>query len=809
VIYRTCVAVILGIVTACAGASAQDHPFTVKDDIAMVRFSEPFPQSGVVGSEIAPQSPDGRYFAVITSRGLLASDQIQSQVEIFRREKVRAFMQPTRSSQPFTPRVVATIVGPVRYDGVYPYAKLIEDLRWSADGTSIYFKGESSSGAYQIYEAKIDGSGFRALTPAKWSVDRYDVERDTIAYTASLPDNGPIDRGIPINRDAWMVTGVSVDDILFPGQDSTSGPETFSVWVMKKSHEEWKSTRMSTISFRDNWRKLSFLLPFKLSPRGDKLISLIPVTKVPARWQSYDPAAGYETWRLRVNDPELIKDNNINKPQEYSLIDLVKGKSISLVNAPNAMSLAYVEKNGVAWAPDERRVLVTNTFLPLDQGPLSARSQRTAPCAVASVDIPSLHTNCLLNDQGRIGTGGMRQRNSQGVLDVAFGANDDEALLLVDHGSGKRTVETYQFDDDVWKLADSMPVSAATETMAEATARNKAETNGIQLVVKQGLNDPPTLWAQDKQTGAERQLWDPNPQFAHIEFGNASLYQWKDKTGHEWSGGLVKPVGYVPGRRYPLVIQMYAFNKDQFITDGSFPSAFAARELASAGIMVLVVEKYPNTLSYVDPEMALHGYRSAIEHLSEAGLIDPSKVGVVGFSISCWLVESALVNAPHLFAAATIADGQANSYMEYHFYGLAFQAQLEKVNGAKPFGEGLNKWSRAVGFHLDQVQTPLRIEAINPLSLLGEWEIYSSLQIQNKPVDLIYFPNGTHIHQKPLERLESQQGDVDWMRFWLQGYEDPDPAKKAQYERWQHLKELQNTESQTVGQPSHEVIRPN
>jgi hypothetical protein len=61
--------------------------------------------------------------------------------------------------------------------------------------------------------------------------------------------------------------------------------------------------------------------------------------------------------------------------------------------------------------------------------------------------------------------------------------------------------------------------------------------------------------------------------------------------------------------------------------------------------------------------------------------------------------------------------------------------------------------------------------------------------MQHKPVDFIYFPNGTHIHQKPLERQESQQGNIDWLRFWLQGYRDPDPSKRAEYERWQELKE--------------------
>jgi dipeptidyl aminopeptidase/acylaminoacyl peptidase len=798
VIYRIYVAIILGIVTACAGASNQVHPFTVKDDIAMVRFSEPFSEPDLLGSDIAPQSPDGKYFAVVTSRGLLESDQIESRILIFSRDRVRAFMRSAPSSQSFTPRVVATVVGTMRQGGAVPYAKVIEDLRWSTDMTRIYFKGVGPSGAYQIYEAKIDGSGFRALTPAKWSVDRYDVQKDTIAYTASLPDTGRIDQGVPINRDAWMVTGFGIEGILFPGQP-TYAPETFSVWVMKESHGEWKSERVPNSSFRDSGRNISFLKPFKLSPGGDKLIVDTPKTKVPALWQSYNPAAGYEYLRLRSKDSELTRDNNGLKPQQYLLMDLVKGKSIPLLGAPNAFTLAYTEKNNVVWAKDEKRALVTNTFLPLDQGPLSARSERTTPCAVASVDIPSLHADCLLGDEGQIRTGGMRQTYSGGVLDVAFGVNDDEVLFLIDHGPGKRTVETYRFNGGAWKSSDSMAASATAKTVAEATIRKKADMKDVQLVVKQGLNDPPTLWAQDKQTGVERQLWDPNPQFAHIEFGNVSVYRWKDKTGHEWTGGLVKPVGYMPGRRYPLVIQMYKFYNDQFMTDGTDPSAFAARELASAGIMVLQVEKYPNTLSYVDPEMALNGYRSAIEHLADAGLIDPAKVGVVGFSASCWLVASALVDAPHLFVAATIADGIENSYMEYHLAPLSLREQIEKTNGTKPFGEGLKTWVKeAVGFHLDQVETPVRIEAINPLSLLGEWELYSSLQIQNKPVDLIYFPNGTHIHQKPLERFESQQGDVDWMRFWLQGYEDPDPTKRSQYVRWEKLRELQDAENKAT-----------
>lgn len=33
--------------------------------------------------------------------------------------------------------------------------------------------------------------------------------------------------------------------------------------------------------------------------------------------------------------------------------------------------------------------------------------------------------------------------------------------------------------------------------------------------------------------------------------------------------------------------------------------------------------------------------------------------------------------------------------------------------------------------------------------------------------------------------------DLDWFRLWLQDYEDPDPAKAAQYMRWRELRKLQ------------------
>jgi hypothetical protein len=30
--------------------------------------------------------------------------------------------------------------------------------------------------------------------------------------------------------------------------------------------------------------------------------------------------------------------------------------------------------------------------------------------------------------------------------------------------------------------------------------------------------------------------------------------------------------------------------------------------------------------------------------------------------------------------------------------------------------------------------------------------------------------------------------NIDWFRFWLQGYEDPNPVKKQQYAHWREMR---------------------
>ncbi len=330
--------------------------------------------------------------------------------------------------------------------------------------------------------------------------------------------------------------------------------------------------------------------------------------------------------------------------------------------------------------------------------------------------------------------------------------------------------------------------------------RPRMPAQSIELKVEQSPDDPPKLVAIDKSGRAKVVLLDPNAALRRLDLGNVSEFKWKDRQDRNWSGVLVKPPQYDPGRRYPLVIQAHGYPEDQtkFVASGSFTSAFAARPLAAAGILVLQINSDYASCPVFSPqevECELAGYESAIEELATSGVIDRKKIGMIGFSRTSLYTLTALTQRRFDFVAATIHDGYVLGYFQYLMgIDVLDNANAGWINAmiGPPFGEGLRKWLElSPAFNLDRIETPIRVEATGRDSLLFMWELYAGLRALHRPVDLLVLQEGTHPLTNPAQRMASQGGNVDWFRFWLQGYEDPDAAKAQQYIRWRKLREMQ------------------
>lgn len=321
-----------------------------------------------------------------------------------------------------------------------------------------------------------------------------------------------------------------------------------------------------------------------------------------------------------------------------------------------------------------------------------------------------------------------------------------------------------------------------------------AETPRVPLsvTVEEDVNRPPKIFVSDPETKRKALLLDPNPQLADIELGSVEVIAWKDSTGREWRGGLYLPIGYVAGKRYPLVIQTHGFSAARFSIDGliEWSSAFAARPLAAAGFAVLQASGYSfNNLQEGPRGMA--EYQGAIDYLDEKGIIDRNRVGITGFSRTFYDVGYTLTHSTYRFAAAVLAEGEDASY--FQFVARDDLPDSVALNGGEPFGEGLETWLKnSPGFNLTRVHTPIRVMAFGASGgVLENWEWFSMLARLQKPVEFLLLPDADHELIKPWERETSQQGLVDWFRFWLKGEQDVDPAKSGEYARWRELRNMQ------------------
>ena len=335
-----------------------------------------------------------------------------------------------------------------------------------------------------------------------------------------------------------------------------------------------------------------------------------------------------------------------------------------------------------------------------------------------------------------------------------------------------------------------------------ATEPRRDTMASFSVSVDQSAIQPPRLLVTNTANGVSRVVWDPNPEIADITFSKPQVFEWTDSAGRQQSGGLFLPQDYRPGKRYPLVILTHGFSSELFRPSGGYTTGYAAQVLAASGIIVLETRcRDAETVTPREAACQVDAYESAVKALAAKGMIDPEEIGIIGFSRTCYYVMEALTKSSVRFKAASITDGVNEGYWQYIMSaGLlndsGISAEADAMIGAKPFGVGLQTWLKnSPTFNTDRISAAVQVVGEGKLSLMFMWEPYALLRFQNKPVDLILLNTDEHLLTNPTVRMASQGGSVDWFRFWLQGYEDPDPAKAEQYRRWRELRQMQEASS--------------
>ncbi len=109
-------------------------------------------------------SPDGKYFAVITSRGIIQSNQVESTLWVFTTEAVKESLRASEIRE-LIPKGVARLAAIPNIAYENSYEPIISNLRWTPDLKKILFLAQNSSAERQLYQTDVDAGSARALTP--------------------------------------------------------------------------------------------------------------------------------------------------------------------------------------------------------------------------------------------------------------------------------------------------------------------------------------------------------------------------------------------------------------------------------------------------------------------------------------------------------------------------------------------------------------------------------------------------------------------------------------------------------------------
>jgi hypothetical protein len=73
--------------------------------------------------------------------------------------------------------------------------------------------------------------------------------------------------------------------------------------------------------------------------------------------------------------------------------------------------------------------------------------------------------------------------------------------------------------------------------------------------------------------------------------------------------------------------------------------------------------------------------------------------------------------------------------------------------------------------------------------MLQATALWYKMRAAHRPMEVFVFPNSFHVKVRPAQRAAIYSRNLDWLRFWLQGYEDPVETKQVQYSRWRAMRD--------------------
>ena len=306
----------------------------------------------------------------------------------------------------------------------------------------------------------------------------------------------------------------------------------------------------------------------------------------------------------------------------------------------------------------------------------------------------------------------------------------------------------------------------------------KAKDADVLLFTREAYDEFPDLWVSDLAFASPQKITDVNPQMQEFAWGTSELVEWNSVDGIPLQGVVIKPDGYDPNRRYPVLVYFYRFFS-QRLHEFNQP-----RVNHRPAFPLYVSNDYVVFLPDVRFEVGRPGFSATkcivpgVQKLVDLGIADSDAVGLHGHSWSGYQTAF-MVTQTDIFAAAIAGAPVSNMTSAYSGIrwqtGLARQFQYEKSQsrlGGSLWEARDHYIDNSPVFFADRINTPLLImhgDDDGAVPWYQSIELYLALRRLEKDAIFLQYRGEPHHLVKYPNRLDYAIKMKDYFDHYLKG----------------------------------------
>lgn len=387
---------------------------------------------------------------------------------------------------------------------------------------------------------------------------------------------------------------------------------------------------------------------------------------------------------------------------------------------------------------------------------------------------------------------------------LGWADNGEMLFFLARDGWARSRTSLYR-----WSRGESRP----RKILSTEDALVGCELHEIELIcAREASRQPRRLVAINLSTGKERLIFDPNPRFAGLQFGEVRRLRSATEFGVETFADLVLPPGSKPGDKHPLVVVQY--DSEGFLRGGTGDEV-PIHVLTGRGIAVLSFQRpfdAPGTneaktaleyrqlarRNWIDRRNVQSALEKGIAAAIATGRIDADKLGITGFSEGTSATQWALINS-RLFKVAALGICCEDKVANPMNGGIDYETYMREMGQPLYSFEKEDYWAPlSLLQNAEKIEVPILVQSGE--YLLG-LDVLMAFRKLGKPMELYVFDNEPHIKFQPAHRLAMYDRIVDWFAFWLKRERDCRTDKAAQYARWVAMRGAPSSVQCIAGQP--------